>query len=71
VLAKIEDYPPSLDQYEILINSLATSEHCPYRAIELWDMTIDEVMREKEWVDIKYSAEYARYLDEIAKTDKS
>lgn len=64
---RIQKYPPSLDEFDILILGLAVNKYCPYTPDALWVMTWPELTKIKEWVHIQDALEYSRQKDSMAK----
>jgi hypothetical protein len=70
-MKRVTEVNPVIDQYTLLIMSLATSKHCPYSAKEMWDLPIDEFLSVRHFVHLREAQEWAMNKDQIDEQEKN
>jgi len=61
-----ERHPVEVDQFEMLVFYLGGSENCPYTCTELWDMTIEDLLRTRSLVFYRDALTFAQRKDKEA-----
>ena len=70
VMDRLQETPPDLDEFDILIFTMACSKNCPYSADELWNKTFPELSKIRDWVHLQDALNYARHKDVEVKLKK-
>lgn len=71
VLKKIEEKNPQFNHFEMLIFRLANSKNCPYKASELWRMSVERLFSIRELVFVHDALDYAVNKDQQDEVDRS
>jgi len=65
----IDKSPLKIDQFEMLIFNLASSENCPCSYTELWNCTITDLFNIRQMVFIRDALDHARHKDQKAQAE--